>query len=171
MKRLLAVLVLLAVAHAPVYADSIGVRGAVTDTKGQDAFDAYELFIVFDLPWARDTGGSRLQTQLEITGGVLDAAGETGFLGTLGPRVALVTEQATFDIGAGVAVLGETKFGRHDFGGSSQFVAQAGVSFALTDQFNAGARFRHMSDGGMHDNADDVNLVFLELSYDYFTRR
>lgn len=167
MKRWFSVAALLAMMCGPAHADSIGVRGAVADTKSDEDFQAYEVFVVLDLPWAWDRGTSRIQTQLEVAGGALDAAGETGFLGVLGPRVAFVTDRLSLDAGVGVAALGETQFGEQDFGGSSQFIAQAGLSVAVTSRLNAGLRFRHMSDAEMHDNGEDLNLVLLELSYDY----
>lgn len=170
-KRLFSVAALLAMVCGPVHADSIGARGAVADTQSDEDFQAYEMFVVLDLPWAWNRGASRIQTQLEVTGGVLDAAGETGFLGTLGPRVAFVSDRLSLDVGVGVAALGETVFGEQDFGGSSQFIAQAGVSFALTRRLNAGLRFRHMSDAEIHDDGEDLNLVLVELSWDYLETR
>lgn len=171
MKRFLAVAALLAATCGTTYADNIGIRAAVADTKTAESFEAYELFVVLDLPWAWDQGAMRLQSQLEATGGVLDAAGETGLLGTLGPRMAFIADRLTFDVGAGVAVLGTTQFGRHDFAGSSQFIAQVGLGYAVTGRLNAGIRFRHMSDAAIHDDAQDMNLLLLELSYDYFEQR
>lgn len=168
MKKRSAVAVLLAAMCGPAHADNVGVRAAVADTKTAESFEAYELFVVLDLPWTWDQGATRIQSQLEATGGVLDAAGKTGFLGTLGPRLAFVSDRFTFDLGAGVAVLGTTRFGRHDFAGSSQFIPQVGLGYAVTERFNAGIRFRHMSDAGIHDDGQDMNLLLLELSYDYF---
>lgn len=170
MKKLITIAVLLTVLCGTAHADSIGVRGAVADTKTSEEFDAYEAFVVLDLPWAWQTGAARIQSQLEITGGVLDAAGETGFLGTLGPRLAYVGDRVSVDVGVSAAALGETEFGRHDFVGRSQFIAQAGIAFALTERFNAGVRFRHMSDADIHDDGEDLNLLLLELSYDYLVR-
>lgn len=155
---------------SPSYADSIGARGGVSvlDTNTQEDFNAYELFLVFDLPWAwQQQTGSRIQTQLELTGGMLDAAGETGSLVTLGPRIAFITDRVSFDVGVGVAAVGQDRFGDHNFGGTSQFTAQAGLDFALTRRFNAGVRIRHMSDAKTHDNGQDLNLVLVELSYDF----
>ncbi|HSH42018.1 MAG TPA: acyloxyacyl hydrolase [Arenicellales bacterium] len=170
MKRILAAVTLFFMMCAAANADSIGVRGAVADTKSDEDFDAYEMFVVLDLPWAwRDRGTSRIQSQIELTGGVLDTAGQTGFLGTLGPRLAYTGERYSLDVGVGVAVLGETEFGRQDFGGSSQFIAQAGFSLGLTDRIDAGVRFRHMSDADMH-HGEDLNLVLLEMSYEYLQR-
>jgi len=171
MNRILAAVTLFSMMCATVHADSIGVRGAVASTTADEDFKAYEMFVVLDLPWTwHDRGASRIQAQLELTGGVLDAAGRSGFLGTLGPRLAYTTDRYSFDAGVGVAVLAETEFGRQDFGGSSQFIAQAGVSVGLTDKINAGVRLRHVSDADIHDDSEVLNLLLLELSYDYRER-
>lgn len=158
----------LMVCFSSVYADSIGVRGAVAESNTEEDFDAYEAFLVFNLPWKWEQGpNSRIQTQLEVTGGMLKAAGVDGFLGTLGPRIAFQTDRVSADIGIGVAVVGETQFGRQDFGGSSQYIFQVGLALGLTQRINAGVRYRHMSDAKTHDNGGDLNLVLVELSYDF----
>ena len=69
MKRLCVLTVLLSMACSTAYADAFGIRGAVADVDAKEDFNAYEAFVVFDLPWAWQPGTSRLQTQLEITGG------------------------------------------------------------------------------------------------------
>lgn len=140
MKRFISLAVLFAVMCGPANADSAGIRASVVDTLADEDFQAYEIFAVLDLPWSWHNEATRIQSQLELTGGVLDAAGETGLLGTLGPRVALVMDRLSFDVGVGVAALGETEFGRH------------------------------MSDADIHDDGEDLNLFLLELSYDYLVR-
>ena len=168
MKKLCALGLSLLIISSSAYADSIGVRGAIGEGNTEEEFEAYEGFLVFDLPWAWEQGPtSRLQTQLEITGGVLDGGGVSGFMGTLGPRLAFVTERVSVDFGIGVAVLGETQFGAQDFGGKSQYIAQVGLAFGLTQRVNAGIRWRHMSDAETHENGGDLNLILLELSYDF----
>lgn len=166
MKRLYLLAVPFIMACGPAYGDSIGVRGAVADTQAEEDFEAYELFVILDLPWAWSQGESRIRTQLEITGGVLDAAGKSGFLGTLGPRIAFETVSVTLDVGIGVAALGETEFGEHDFGSRSQFTAQAGLAVAVLERLNLGVRYRHMSDADRHEG-QSLNLLFLELSYEF----
>jgi len=159
-------LMALLVVTAHAQAAQFGVRGAMGAVQTAEDFEAYELFIVLDLPWSRSRGGSTIQTQFGITGGVLDAAGQSGFLGTLGPRIAVHTDAAIFDAGVGVAALSETDYGNVDFGGSPQFVAHVGMAFPLTTRLSFGVRYRHISDGGIH-SGDDVNLVLTELAYDF----
>jgi opacity protein-like surface antigen len=171
MKKLWALVCLLVmVGFSSAYADSIGGRVAVGEGNAEEEFDAYELFLVFDLPWGWDRANSRIQTQIELTAGMLEAADQDGFLGTLGPRVAFQTERVSVDVGIGVAVVGETRFGRQDFGGKSQFTFQTGLAFGLTRNINAGIRYRHMSDAEIHDNGGDLNLILVELSYDFNER-
>jgi len=166
MNRLRVLVALFAMACGQAYGDAIGARGAVADFTADEDFEAYELFLVLDLPWSWSQGETIIQTQLEITGGVLEAAGESGFIGVLGPRLAIQSEAITLDLGAGVAALGETDFGEQDFGGSSQFIVQAGLTVAVLDRVNLGVRVRHMSDADLHDG-EDLNLVLLEASYDF----
>lgn len=166
MKKLRVLLAMLAMASGQAYADAIGVRGAVHDFQANEDFEAYEAFVVLDLPWAWSSGETVFQTQLEVTGGVLEAVDESGFLGTLGPRLAIQSGAFTLDLGVGVAALGETRFGRQDFEGSSQFIAQAGVTATLMDRFNLGVRVRHMSDADIHGGVD-LNLVMLETSFNF----
>lgn len=70
------------------------------------------------------------------------------------------------DLGGGIAVLSEDEFGRQDFGGSLQFIAQGGVGVMLTERIKAGIRLRHMSDAGIHDSGGDMNIFLVELRYD-----
>lgn len=157
---------------APVYADSFGVRGAVSESNTDEDFEAGEVFVVLDLPWGWGDQGLRAQTQFELSAGALHAADETGFIGTLGPRMAFTSGSVTLDLGLGVAGLGETGFGEQDFAGSTQFIAHAGLAFALTRRFNIGVRYRHMSDAETHEeDGEDLNLVLLEASYDFRDRR
>ncbi|MGA8261399.1 MAG: acyloxyacyl hydrolase [Arenicellales bacterium] len=167
MKKLCALLALFLAVCVPAHANSIGARVSVaqinTDTK--ENFDAYELFGVFNLPWSWQRPHTKIQTQLEVTGADLEGGGQSGFLGTLGGRVAFVRRYVTFDFGGGVAAVGKNRFGRQNFGGALQFIAQAGADFHLTRKINAGVRIRHMSDGGLHVGGEDLNLIFIELSY------
>jgi len=167
MKKLLLFIPLLTVVHASAGADSIGVRGSVDDFNTDEDLDIYELVSVRDLPWAWQRDTYRIQSQVEITGGAIDGGDETGFLGTLVPKVAFHQDRFFLDIGGGIAVLGEDEFGRQDFDGHLQFIAQGGVGVRLTDRIKAGLQLRHMSDAGIHDNADDMNIFLLELRYHF----
>ena len=169
MRKLCALFGLFFVMGMPAHANSIGARVAVgqINTNTKENFDAYELFGVFDLPWSWQRPHTRVQTQLEITGADLKGGGESGFLGTLGGRVAFIRHYVTFDLGGGVAGVGRNRFGQQNFGGAFQFIAEAGVDLNLTRRISAGARFRHMSDARLHKGGEDLNLIFIELSYNF----
>jgi len=166
MKKLLALLFFMVVVEAPVSADSIAVRGSVDDFNTNENLDSYELAYIRDLPWAREGAAYRLQSQVELTAGFLDGGGETGLLGTIVPQVSFQQERVFLDFGAGIAVLSEEEFGRQDFGGSLQFIVQGGIGIMVTERIKAGLRVRHMSDAGIHDNGDDMNVFLAELRYD-----
>lgn len=165
MRKLFICLIFLALVNASASADSVGVRGSVTDYNTDEDPDVYEVFFIRDLPRAWTRAAYQIQTQVEITGGVLDGAGETGFLGTVVPGLKFHNNRFLFDLGGGLALLSEDEFGELDFGGSPQFVAQAGVGLALTKRVKAGLRVRHMSDAGTHDG-DTMNVFLVELRYD-----
>lgn len=175
MKKFVATAALFLVVCLPAYAGSFGARIAVTqiNTNTKENFDAYELYGVFDLPWAWQHPSTRVQTQFEITGADLKAAGTSAFVGTMGPRIAFVGRRVSFDLGVGIAGLGKHRFGRQEFGAAFQFTAQAGLDFALTKRLDAGIRVRHMSDAGIHNppGGEDLNLVFVEVGYNFNTKR
>lgn len=166
MKKLSFFILFMTVIHASANADSVGVRGSVGDFNTDEDLDLYELVYIHNLPWVRGQGAHRIQTQIEITGGVLDGGNETGFLGTLVPQVSFQANRIFLDLGGGIAVLSEDKFGRQDFGDSPQFIAQGGAGVMLTERIKAGLRLRHMSDAGIHDSGDDMNIFLVELRYD-----
>ncbi len=164
MKACLALLLLAVFCSCTAQAATIGVRGAI-DSSADESFDVYELFAVFDLPWTRRLSKSlALQPQFEVTGGMLEAAGQEGFLGTAGPRLALRTERVSVDFGVGLAVVGKKRFGNQDFGGHSQLTAQVGARVNVYRGFNLGLRFRHMSDAEIHGGRS-LNLSFVEAAY------
>ena len=84
------------------------------------------------------------------------------------PLVAFGTRDGRFtvDLGAGVAVLSQTKFGQADFGGSVQGALTFGVSIPLYQRFGVGYRFMHYSDMGAHGpNTVGADLHMVELIY------
>jgi len=63
--------------------------------------DVYELVYLRGLPWAWERNTYRIQSQVEITGGVIDGGNETGLLGTLVPKVAFQQNRVFVDIEGG----------------------------------------------------------------------
>lgn len=148
------------------------VWGSVADNTKRENMDAYEVSIIFGLPWEKKTAsGWNITTRLEITGGVLDGADQTGLFGAVTPGVAWRHRKVALDVGAGILLLDETRFGRQDFSGSFQFSAHAGIAYDITKNLALGLRYRHISDADIHDTnadgtgSDDANFLLVGISF------
>ena len=165
------VLVLGAITCTPGYTQGldlleVGIRAGFEGAAAEENFRQYDLFAVFELPARAEwPSGWELGALLNMSAGALDGGGETGFVGTLGPGIALSRPNSnlTFDAGVGIALLSQDTFGRHDFGGPFQFVAHGGISYRLLSNLEIGYRIHHMSDAGIFDGLD-LNQHMLELS-------
>jgi Lipid A 3-O-deacylase (PagL) len=163
---------------APSYADelrwlSIALRGGVTGPavlggEAAETFQQYDIAATLGLPWSwYSESGWGVGTRVITSMGVLTAAGDTAFLTTLvpdfafGPRDSLLS----FDIGGGIALLSRYEFGRQDMGGPFQFVFTFGLTVPIYKNLGAGYRFHHMSDGGLYDGAQGVDVHMLEIVY------
>ncbi|MFO1370957.1 MAG: acyloxyacyl hydrolase [Candidatus Competibacteraceae bacterium] len=147
----------------------VGVRGGFSnDAVHYEDFRQYELFINYPLPWSwRWSGGWKLDTRLEGTIGVLNGAGETGFIGSLGPTLVLGAEGSRIfaDLGISPTVLSRSSFGRADFGGDFQFTSHIGLYFQISQELELGYRFQHMSNAHLETPNPGLNMHMLELSY------
>jgi Lipid A 3-O-deacylase (PagL) len=165
---------------APSYADelrwlSIALRGGVTGPpvlggEAAETFQQYDIAATLGLPWSwYSESGWGVGTRVITSIGVLTAAGDTAFLTTLvpdfafGPRDSLLS----FDIGGGIALLSRYEFGRQDMGGPFQFVFTFGLTVPIYKNLGAGYRFHHMSDGGLYDGAQGVDVHMLEIVYKF----
>ena len=105
-----------------------------------------------------------------VSGGVLQGAGETNFVGTVVPTVAFgrKDERISIDIGGGGALLSDYKFGAQNFGGPFQFVWSFGLNVGLLGPLGVGYHFQHYSDATLygHDSRG-VDLHLFELAYRY----
>ena len=156
---------------------SIGVRAAVNFKVAglppgeKENFEQFDVFGIMSLPWRWDylSSGWELRTRLNGSAGVLRGAGETAFITTMTPGLALRRPGwgLILDAGIGGALISSWKFGDQDIGGPFQFIAHAGVSFELPWNLVVGGRFHHMSDGTIYGDSRGVDFYMLELSY-YF---
>ena len=89
-------------------------------------FALVDVAALFRLPWAWPLGESpwRVETGLLTSAGALSAAGDTGFIATVIPRVALSgwNGVASLDAGIGLGLFGRDQYGPQDFGGHVQVV-------------------------------------------------
>jgi hypothetical protein len=146
---------------------ALGFRGSVSATRHDIAFDQYEIFASYALPerW-RWPAGLDLGFELEGTAGTISAAGETAFIGFLGPRLSLYFLESIVSIEAGSrpAVLSRDRFGGIDLGGRFHFISHLGIRVRLGRFLSVGYRFQHMSNAGLQDPNPGLNLHMLELS-------
>jgi Lipid A 3-O-deacylase (PagL) len=84
--------------------------------------------------------------------GVLQGGGNTAFVASLIPLLAVGSQDGrfVFDIGIGGALLSRHTFEKQEYGGHFQFALTAGIGIPLYGRFGAGYRFLHYSDAGIH---------------------
>jgi hypothetical protein len=147
---------------------AVGFRGGLSTTDGNEDFEQYEVFATHGLPWIWElTPGWSVSTRVQLSAGALRGGGETGFIGSVGPTIALsMLEGLIFlDGGISAAVLSEHKFGQENFGGPIQFVSHVGISFKLGKNLGVGYRFQHMSNASIYNRNPGLELHVLEVGY------
>jgi len=117
-------------------------------------FTLVDVAALFRLPWAWPLGESswRVETGLLTSAGALSAAGDTGFIATVVPRVALSgwNGVASLDAGIGLGVFGRDQYGPQDFGGHVQVVLTTALHIHPLAQAFAGFRLQHFPDAGLN---------------------
>ena len=152
---------------------ALGIRGGASGysplgEEQQEEFQQYDVAAIFRLPWSwhhcSDLG---LETRLIASAGAIRGAGETGFIGTLVPGIALTSEtwRTSVDVGFGGGLFSDYTFGVQDFGGPFQFVGTTGIGFALYPRLIAGYRFQHFSDADIYGDGRGFDMNMLELYY------
>jgi len=153
---------------------SAGIRASfsserVLGKESLDAFREYDVWGAFRLPsLAYDSTHGSVRTRLLASAGYLEGGGSGALAVSVLPLVTFGTHDGRFlvDLGAGLAVLSQSKFGQQDFGGPVQFALTFGASVPLYRQFGVGYRFMHYSDAGAY-GSDTVgaDMHMLELVY------
>ena len=147
---------------------AVGFRGGFSATDGDEDFEQYEVFATYGLPWSRElTPGWFVGTRIDFSAGALRGGGETGFIGSIGPSIALSMVHGLILLSGGLsaAVLSEHQFGQENFGGPVQFVSHVEISFKLSANLGVGYRFQHMSNASIYNRNPGLELHMLELSY------
>ncbi|MGH7310074.1 MAG: acyloxyacyl hydrolase [Candidatus Rokuibacteriota bacterium] len=152
---------------------SVGIRGGANGQRvlGGDepeSFRQYDVVTTLGLPlsWYAESGWG-VGTRLMASVGALTGGGDTAFLATLVPGIALGRRDSALamDIGIGGALLSRYELGRQDFGGPFQVVFTFGLTVPIYGQFGLGYRLHHISDAGLYDNGLGGDLHMLELTY------
>jgi hypothetical protein len=148
---------------------TVGFRGGVSEGDVDDEdFQQYELYINYVLPWRwQSTGGWFLNTHLNGTAGALRGAGETGFIGSLGPGIAVGKAgiPVVLAIGVSPTVLSKDHFDDAELGGKFHFTSHLGVFFQLGQRWELGYRFQHMSNAGLKKTNPGLDMHMFQLGY------
>jgi hypothetical protein len=147
-----------------------GVRGGASFQDSGHPFTQVEGFAGMNLPWDwRIYSDFYLRPRVEVSAGWINSQDADGFIGTLGPVVELRKGKfpVTLEGGVSPTVLSRYHFGGMDFGGRFQFTDHVGVNWEVTRQFSVGARFQHMSNGGISEPNPGLNLLMLSARYNF----
>lgn len=131
-------------------------------------FRLYDVAAAFRLPWKWSLGetGWRLETRVITSAGAISGAGETGFVATVVPTLALASRTLTLDGGAGPGFFSNYKFGDQNFGGPVQIVATAGIGANIFSHSYVGFRLQHFSDANLYGQSSlGVDMYLVEIAY------
>jgi len=133
-------------------------------------FNLFDVAATFRLPWSWPLGEGpwSVETRLITSAGALYAAGDTGFIATVVPNVALSGWNGfvSLDAGLGLGFFSRDKYGTQDFGGPVQIVGTVALQIHPIPHAFAGLRLHHFSDAGLYgSNALGVDLYIVEVGY------
>ena len=155
---------------------SVGIRARLANERvlgrvQPEAFQEYDAVANIGLPWAWYSQSRwGLGTRLLISAGVLRGAGKTALVTSLVPEFALGRQDGRFalELGSGVALLSERRFGAQDYGGPLQFALTIGLGFPLYKNFGLAYRYLHYSAARIYGpNKIGSDFHMLELTYWY----
>jgi len=151
--------------------DTVGIRAGAdfTDShSGVENFQLYEAFANYLLPgkWG-GAPGLELRTRLDGSAGALKRRDKAGFIGTVGPSLALgmLGDRVEWDAGASVAYLSRYHFPYRNLGGPVQFVLHSGLGVYPLRNLGLAYRFEHISNSDLYGHNPGLNLHILELKY------
>ena len=155
--------------------ESLAVRGgfsgsSVIGEEQQTDFNQVDLALAARLPWEWNVGaGWIIKTRMLTSAGVLRGSHETNGVFTLVPLDVIFGRKdglLSIDMGVGVALLTDYKFGEQNFGGPFQFVWTWGATSRFAGPFGAGYHFQHYSDATIYGSESrGVDLHLFEIIY------
>jgi len=133
-------------------------------------FRLYDVAALWRLPWQRPLGdtGLRLETRLITSAGAITGGGDTGFMGTVVPDLALTAwnGRVSLDAGLGLGFFPKYHFGTQNFGGPVQIVGTVGIGFNVWTHAYAGFRLQHFSDATIYgSNTLGADMYIFEVAY------
>ena len=147
----------------------MGLREGIA-SPDEGPFRKDELIGSFVLPaGSRSSSAFLLSPQIDATAGVLRRGDEKGFIGSVGPGLALGWKgwPVFLMLGARAALLGEQEYKDKDFGGRLQFIEDIGLNIRLNQDLEAGYRFQHMSNAFIYDTNPGLNMHIFEFRYSF----
>ena len=147
---------------------ALGFRLGLSDHRNEEYFRKYEAFLNWYLPWAwRSASGWIVAPRIDFTGAALKGGGTTGFLGSIGPSLAVrkVGWIVAIDFGISPAYLSEDRYGKEDLSGHLQFLTHGGFYLLPLRRLGVGYRFQHVSNADIQQPNPGLNIHSLELSY------
>ena len=145
-----------------------GFRYGLSDHRNEEYFHKYEFFFNWYLPWAwRPKSGWIIASRLDFTGAALHAAETTGFLGSVGPALAIRKTGwiVGIDLGISPAFLSEDWYGREDLSGHIQFLTHGGISLFPIRNLSIGYEYQHISNADIQQPNPGLNMHHIEISY------
>jgi hypothetical protein len=138
----------------------------------KEDFRLYDVAAMLRLPWGwqHRSSGYGLETRFLASAGELAAAGQTSFMSTMIPLLALTSPLSSLSIDAGIGpgFFSNYKFGVQNFGGPVQIVGTAGIGVTLFSGLHAGYRFQHFSDAGMYGPKSlGVDMHIMDMRYTF----
>ena len=132
-------------------------------------FQQYDAAANFALPWSwYGESGWGVGTRFLASAGALRSAGDTAFITTFVPGIALGDSRGrvSLEIGGGGALLSQYRFARQDMGGPFQFVWDTGLRLGLTRTLGVGYCFQHLSDATIYGSGSrGFDLHMVEVFY------
>jgi hypothetical protein len=149
---------------------SVGLRSGVNATEKDSYFHQHQVYLMIPLPWHWNGPGRwRFWTDIKTAAGMISGGSESAFVGSAGPNFALESASGKISVQLGfrLLVIGADRFGNENFGGPFQAIEDLGITIRLTEHFDIGYHIEHMSNGGVYDGNQGLDLQFLEISYRY----
>ena len=155
---------------AEIKLESAGARYGLSAHRSSNRFGQLEGYIDLKLPWHRNfrTNWS-VYPRLDLSAGSLYGRGESGFVGSVGPSLALERKglPLVFSLGLSPTVLGQDTYRDKHFGTPLQFTSHAGLDWRLGAHVNLGFRFQHMSNASLSSHNPGLNLHMFSIGYRY----
>jgi hypothetical protein len=147
--------------------NTVGLRAGVGDSKNDESFSQYEVYLTFSLPWKWESDSKwMIGSFIGANAGAIICE-NNAFVGSIGPGVYIMPPAKRFVLSAGIypTYIGRSRFGTENFGESFQFTSAVGINYNFFQHMTIGYRFQHMSNAGLSDENPGLNNHMIEMGY------